>query len=125
MTTLRSIAVPLFTSYKVEFGKKDRPFHCDWLSAVLVGGSWLLWWVRGCVPSSMLRLDDQSLSEPTADEPFLFLFGALGLESSSSDAELEALSSSVVAAVVGGAAPLRCRGLEAGAALRRDFGGLL
>lgn len=26
----------------------------------------------------------QSLSEPTADDPFLFLFGALGFESSSS-----------------------------------------
>lgn len=29
-------------------------------------------------------LSSQSLSEPTADEPFRFLLGALGLESSSS-----------------------------------------
>lgn len=61
----------------------------------------------------------QSLSEPTADEPFRFLFGALGFESSSSDALLEALSSSLL---VGGAAPFLERGDEAGA-LRRDFGG--
>lgn len=88
---------------------KPHPSLCDVIS-------------RGQVPGC--DWSDQSLSEPTADEPFLFLFGALGLESSSSEALLEALSSSVVV-VVGGATPLRCRGDEAGAALRLDLGGLL
>lgn len=62
----------------------------------------------------------QSLSEPTADEPFRFLLGALGLESSSSEAVLDALSSSLQGC---GAAPLRDRGEVAGA-LRRDLIGL-
>lgn len=77
----------------------------------------------GCVSVGSWRVIGQSvgqsLSEPTADEPFLFLFGALGFESSSSEALLEALSSSLL---VGGAAPFLERGEVAGA-LRRDFGG--
>jgi len=45
-------------------------------------------WPRGRGLSQGCRrwrsIGRQSLSEPTADEPFLFLLGALGFESSSS-----------------------------------------
>ena len=53
--------------------------EADWLMVpslkvvTMAAGWWLVGWDV-----------TQSLSEPTADEPFLFLFGGLGLESSSS-----------------------------------------
>lgn len=90
--------------------------------------SWRPWDKRrGGAAWTFLRLGQggnarpQSLSEPTAEEPFRFRLVGLGFVSSSSEALLEPDSSS---ALGGWAAFFRLRGLDR-AAFRRLLGGLV